>query len=140
MTFDRPTVRLIQSEINEALKKIAEKNKIGLTVEGASFTHNSIRFKVTATSDAVSPYEMHYKEHEDFIVKSYGIPKGSLGKVINLGRHQYILAGYNPRATKSPFVGRRNDRDYVLSPYDVRIGLTVKVDSNLRLGKRTGRF
>lgn len=127
MTFDRLTVRLIQSEINEALEKIAKKHNISLVTLPGSFNHNRLECKVVGMSaDATDPAEEDYKAHEDFIVKNYGIPKGSLGKTFTVGRRTYKLTGYSPRATKNPFVCECRGKYYVLDATSVKIGLTQR--------------
>ena len=103
--FDKGNLPELRKDINEALKAIAEKHNISISLGKCSFTNQCAEFKLDAsiiTEDGVMT-----KEASDFLRCSfkYGLDDSDLFKVFkgNDGK-DYKLVGANINARKAPLV------------------------------------
>ena len=107
--FDKPILRLLSAEIEQALAPIATKYGISLTYKGASYSATNATLKIEAATIGTSGDQS--KEREDFKLYAgmYGLKATDLdAKIIYAGK-PYQITGMNPRRTKYPIMARRFD-------------------------------
>jgi len=108
--FDRPTLKLLRNEIDEALAKVGQ--KYGVTFQGGNirYTAESFKMQISAATKGVNgesePAEVKDFKNSCFI---YGMTPNDLGRQFLVSGESYKLIGYKPKNHKYPFVGQRAD-------------------------------
>ena len=113
--INRTTVKMLRSEIQDALVSLGEKHGLEFNVGGASFSSNNVRFKVDANVIG-DDGEAFSQEAEDFgsLASMYGFEPEDLGKEFSYGGETYKITGLKPRRRKYPVSaeGIRNGKGY----------------------------
>lgn len=101
--IDRQIIPLIRSEIDQALKALAEKFDVTISAGNASFTPESVTFKLAVTTKGEGG-KVETKEGKDFklYAEMYGLKKEDLGKEIKVGINTYIITGLALKSRKYP--------------------------------------
>lgn len=116
--FNRPVLRTLDTEINTALEGVAKKYGISLKTGSASFSENSVTFKLEGTivTDGVAKtktrmdLELFYPQYVDKQVKVNGKHGQLTGTVV----------GYKSRAKKYPFIVETAKGRYKMAEQNIR--------------------
>lgn len=109
-TFDRPTLKLIRKEIDEALALVTK--KYGVAFQGGNIRYDTESFKMRITgtlpnkNGKAEPVEVKDFKSHCFI---YGMTPKDLGRYFMTNGVTYKLVGLKPKSHKYPFVGERYD-------------------------------
>jgi len=106
--FDRPTIKRLRSEIDDALLELSEKYGIEIKTGSASFSNTNVTFKLelaTVGSDG----EVNTKEMDDFRHNAwrFGLSEDDLGKEFTHRGNRYRVVGMKPRSPKYPIIAER---------------------------------
>ncbi|MDL2342523.1 MAG: hypothetical protein QFB87_05620 [Patescibacteria group bacterium] len=112
--FDALNLKPLRVEIEAALKQVADKHSIKLSL--GSFTYQSDSFTVRLTGGAGASVEETTKEtkwRKDFITMCgyVNLSMGDLGKQVTLSGKAFVIAGMRP-AAKLSIVIRSGDGKY----------------------------
>lgn len=121
--ISRDLTKVVQSEIGEAAKAIFAKH--GLEFKGARATYGDelsvkvIGHLIQLDDSGVNRADPQVLDYERY-AQAYGLPTDGIGKTFHSSGHQYTIAGLNPKATRMPVLGRRQDgRMFKFSPETV---------------------
>jgi hypothetical protein len=87
-----------------ALEGIATKNKLSITLGSASFTNDSVRFRLEITELGKSGETPAVKTFNAY-ASMFGLAPEDYGSVFTYAGKQYRLVEIAPRRPKFPFVG-----------------------------------
>lgn len=123
--IDRNFVRSMRPDIQEALSVMANTLGMKVTVQDARFTDSNVTFKVEFAVQRDQGYETKAARNFRIHAPSLGMSPDDLGATVKVGKHYYVLEGYNPRATKYPFLTKRlgTDKHFSLNRSQVERGL-----------------
>ncbi len=126
-SFDKPAVKALRDEVNQALLALAEKHGISLAVGNATFALDGsggtfkLNFAVGAgKTNRDLRLDKFAIELESVLTLSYKDLKADATYRINGAN--YKLVGYNRRAHQYPFIGQQvgTDKKYKFSIEQVR--------------------
>ena len=102
-TFNRPNIKGLRNEIDEALDRVAKKYGITISAGNCSFSGNEANFKLKlntkGTDGTVITDESRYW---DMYKSRTNCSHLKVGDKITIQGGTYILTGYNTRARKAP--------------------------------------
>ena len=106
-TLDRQNIRLINSEINNAVQEVAKKYGVEIKTGSSSYTSNSATTKVVISTVGDDGVVMT-REVEDFNNNKelFGITK-NIGDTFSHRGVEFKIAGLMPRSRKFPVLGKR---------------------------------
>jgi hypothetical protein len=123
--IERPVVKTIRKDIQDALDKVGEKFGLAFSVGTISYTNDSIgaRIEGALTSTPGEP-----KMAVDFRKNcwKHGLKESDLGRVFsNHKLERFKIVGLKPRNRKYPIIAEKvsNGRTYKFSPMSVKMGL-----------------
>ena len=108
--LDRTTVAFLLSEVDAAIAKVGEKHGLHIRRDGrASFTadYAATKIKIALIDNESGGALTDRKQFETFAPALYGIPADKFGAEILVNGTAYTLTGFNPNATKMPFLAKR---------------------------------
>jgi hypothetical protein len=101
--MDRPTVRRLSEEIEEALQGFAEHYGVQVKIGGATYTDTQVTFKVTvatfnddgvAVTKEMKAWKLHAPMH--------GLDEDGVGRVYRIKGTDYQVDGWNTLAKRFP--------------------------------------
>ena len=102
-TFNRPNIKGLRNEIDEALDRVAKKYGITISAGNCSFSGNEANFKLKlntkGTDGTVISNESRYW---DIYKSRTNCSHLNVGDKITIQGGTYTLTGYNTRARKAP--------------------------------------
>jgi len=108
-SFDRQNIRQINSEIESAIKSIAEKYGLEVKLGSTRFTNSNFTTKLQVATVGEGGITMS-KEATDFNrYKSYLGIKMDLGQEFVRNGNTYTIIGLKPRSTKYPVLAKCTD-------------------------------
>lgn len=106
-TFNKPTLRLLRGEINDALSAVA--SKYGIRFEIGNMRYDSQGFRTTLSAAVVStaPAPTNEDGEVDLLSVSFGdtLPANLQGRKFTAGGTTYTLIGVSSRRRQYPFSG-----------------------------------
>lgn len=125
--IDRPLLRALNADMEEALKAVAEKHGVSIDVGNASFTSQNATFKVQVAVIGKGGVA-DTREAQDFRIfaSSYGLSADDLGQTFPYGGKEYTIVGLSRKSSKYPIVCKRDNREARLPVESVIGGLAIK--------------
>jgi len=121
--FDRPTVKALRNDLDQALAQVAQQYGIEISTGNISFSGDNCSIKVTAAVIGNDGMVMS-KEATDFAhYAQFKLPGVSLGDQFRYGGYTYTITGWKSRATKNPILADRDGRTYRVPVDIVKPGL-----------------
>ena len=124
-TFNGQSVRLLRVEMEEALKQVAERYDLGISLGRITYTETNFKVKVevaTKSEDGVvgSQAALAFGQYS----KWDGIKPEALGQRFNFKNKDYTITGYNTRARKYSMQAiDEQGESFGFMPKSVRLGL-----------------
>ena len=110
--FDRPTVKALRNDLDQALAQVAKQYGIEISTGNISFSGDNCSIKVTAAVIGESGMVMS-KEATDFArYAQFKLPGVSLGDQFTYGGKTYTITGWKARASKNPVLAECNGNTY----------------------------
>lgn len=120
-TFDRQSCKALRTEINEALRAVAQRHGVTIEAGNASFDDTFIRFKLEVKAPGAADADL--AKAADRLAMSGA--RFTVGDRFDYGQRQFTVKGYNPRRKKSVVAfDLGNGKDYVF-PFAVVQQLTA---------------
>lgn len=95
--FDKPNLKMLRNEIDDALKHVAEKHGIRLSLGNISFTATTFTGKLEALiSDGnAEDLDSNIKWQKNFLTYAplYGLSKDDLGRTFTYANKEYKIVG-----------------------------------------------
>ena len=109
-SLDRAAVKSLRDEMSAALKAVAARHGIEITVGNASFSHTNAKFSVAlAVKDkrgkVLSAEAEAFKRHAE----RFGLVPEDLNKSFKYADRKYTITGCLPRSRRYPILARRDD-------------------------------
>jgi len=107
--IDKPMLRVLRTEIDEAVESLGK--KYGVTIRTGNCSFNPIeatfKLKVVTTNTKV----VEEKKQNDFAryAKMFGLKESDLGREFRVGGVVYTITDIAPNRSKFPILGQRND-------------------------------
>ena len=124
--FTASMIRELRTELNEAVRSIAEKHGLTIQFGNAKYDNLTATYQVNANFAATEGFDPA-KEIWDTHCQFAGLEKDDFGKTFSfLGEVElYKITGYNPKArTNNILIQRVHDKkEFVCSAQQVRMGL-----------------
>jgi hypothetical protein len=130
--FDKPTIRLLRSDLDAALKAVGEKFGINLQTGNARFTSDNVTFKVEASLTLQDGTAVP-KEASEFVryAKLLGLAAEDLGRTFGFNGSTYKIVGAKTTSRKYPILAKNlsNGKTFKFVAADVArwLGNGVKV-------------
>lgn len=143
-SFDRDTCKFLRSEIDSALKAVADKYGINLKAGNAKFSESSVTFKLEAAIIGEGGI-VESKDAQEFKLYShmYGLKETDLGKEFMSNGNRYVVCGMASRSFKFPILAKKVGTNSVFKfpPEAVKRGLgypaeKVVIDHSLHLATK----
>lgn len=118
--FDKKMVRSIRESLQEAIKGVEEKHKIGLTVGSATF--DAASFRISLEGIILDDGETKESAEWNRLAPKYGFDSSDLGREVTVRGNSYTLFGLNERAIKYPVIVKslKNGELYKSTVEDVK--------------------
>ncbi len=113
MTIEKMTrgqIKNLRDDINGALIDLGLKHGLKINAGNASFTDNSVTFKVECLIAGFDKGKDEF-ERSAFL---FNLSQADYGKDFSYGGRQYKLVGLKPRSPKYPIIGERDGGRYKL--------------------------
>ena len=103
-SFDRPTVKLLRTELDATLASLSAKYGITIETGNARFSEHECGFKIKLNTTCEDGSKKETKEAIAWNLyrASLGLSHIEVGHEFTLQGRQFKLTGYNTRARKSP--------------------------------------
>lgn len=127
-SFDRAGLRVLRTDLDAALKAVADKHGITLTVGSMRFSESEVRMKLTANTGSSAELVQAKTDASaaDLARLSalYDLPEGLLGRKITVRGSHFTISGAKLSRRKYPFsvIGAQGGK-YKMSVDDIRGGL-----------------
>jgi len=105
--LDRPTVKQINSEINEALAAIAQKYKLAVKPVGCSFNAAEMGIRTTLQVVSSTGENLVDKKRWNTYAPLYGLTPEDFGREVVIMGNRFRLVSLNAKCKKYPFVAVR---------------------------------
>jgi len=124
-SFNRQNVKLLRVEMEEALKQVAERYDLGISLGSISYmeANFNVRVEVATKSEdgaVISTAALAFKRNS----KWDGIKPEALGEKFNFKNKDYTITGWNTRAKKYPVQAEdEQGKGFGFMPKSIRMGL-----------------
>ena len=107
-TFDRVTLRVLREEIDAALKAVADKHGISLTLGKITFAGDGSTMSGKIEGAVARDGQVQTKEAVDFLkyAEVYGLKAEDLGRQFVSKGRWFEITGLRPKAPKRPVLAR----------------------------------
>ena len=106
--FDRPSIKTLRKDIDNALKSVADKHGLSLQLGNIRFNEHSFTGKLEARVTE-NPGEPTMATDFKALSMSYGIPASYLHSIVTLNGKRYKIVGLKPRNRKYPIICEKTD-------------------------------
>jgi len=109
-SFDRPTLRTLGAEIEVALREVAKRHGLHLTMKGGRFdaTTYTPKFEFATISQGGNAETREASAFKQW-AKAFGLEPSDLNATIQHKGHKYKIVGANPNAKRMPILLTRSD-------------------------------
>jgi hypothetical protein len=120
MAYSRTDARNFRTDLEAAMATLEAKYGCKLSVGRMTFGDDKMTASVTAMSatdaDADAGFsgkELEWRKNFENYNYRHGLPQTALGKTFTSNGNTYTLLGYNPKAVKYPFLGKKIGTDSI---------------------------
>ncbi len=129
MQFDKAGIKLLNADIAEALKAVADKHGVTVEVRGGTYDPSG-SFKPKVVFTAADHAQVEYERDASLL----GLAPDSFGHTFKSGARTFTIAGLNLRARKRPVICTGDDgKTY---SFEVR-GVPAEIRDTFRGGTYT---
>lgn len=114
--FNKPILRMLRTEIDDALAELAKRHGISLHIANGTFYNDTMTFKLKGAlldgdGVAADPLRIALKAYyPQYVDKAISLSRGLRGTVV----------GYNSRAKKYPFIVNTPKGSYKVAEHDIK--------------------
>ena len=128
--LDRPTVNMIEEQVNERLAELSEELGVNLNVSGGTFSNVEATLKLKIQVQNPDTGSFYSKEGEDFKRNAHliGMKPDDLGKTFKkYGQEEFTIEGFRIRARKAPILAKKtsNGKMFAFSVESVKFHLAA---------------
>lgn len=121
--FDKQNLPVIRNELNDALKLVAEKFGIDISLGAISFQENNFTTKLTVVTKSNDEVNTNPKWKIDFQRNAVflGFSPSDFGKTVTSGTKEYVLVGAQPRKPNVIVLEKSSGKHFTIPATQVKL-------------------